>query len=224
MKNAISLFLISASMLVASASFAETVFYRKNTKIESVNCEDNTLILGDFGRPQISIRSDYDKEIFGDICMTLERFAENNKNSKSSGKTITLLTVEKKSIGDFIYEQEVIGVLDIDNIVAAISTDERDPVYKKFCGTLGGSGRSNTAMCLMVSNSGLFFVEFRSVQQYQLSKTRIISSAGNQVSLESKDSKGKTSLIVNSLKTDENTVEVTVSFEGQNSTSAILKK
>lgn len=224
MKNTICAIMIVTSMILASTSFAETVFYKKNIKIESVNCENNTLVVGNFGRPQMPIRSDYDRDRFGDVCKALSKFAENNQDSKSSGKFITLLTTEKKSIGDFIFQQEVVGVLDIDNIIAAISADERDPVYTQYCGILGGSTRSSTRMCLMISNGGLYFVEIQSAQQYQLSKASVVSAEQTHLALESRDSKGKASINLTADKTDESTLAVTVSFDGGNPVYGILKK
>lgn len=226
MKNIFSIVLITSSLLIASASYAETVFYKKDTRIASVDCENNNLVLKNFFRTQMSIRKDYDKARVGDICKSLAKFAEEGQtsNSQNSAKSITLLTVEKKSIGDSIYEQEVIGFVDIDYVKSTNSASQIDPVYTQFCGGLGGSARSSATMCLMVSNSGLYFVEFKSPQQYQLNKTRVVSTDGNQIVLESKESDNKIYLDVTAVKIDENTIQVKVSFEGREPVSAILKK
>ena len=185
--------IVTLATLIFQMSFAEVIFYRPNTEIAEVDCDNLTLVLKDMYRSQMKIRKPVD-ENYDSFCKRLSRFSADSEEGRltgGAGKVVTLLTVESKSYGDSIVEQEVVGVVDRDYIVSAMSVVDHDLVQTQLCGILNTGTRSNPKICLYKSRAGLYFIEATSVQSARFVKTTIVSSNKNMIILEARDSTGK---------------------------------
>ena len=216
---------IEKGQIKAVIAAPQPAFYNRNTVIKSINCAEKTVNvrIGNDMIRQFDFDSKASAEQVRSICENLSQFAEDSKSTQA-GKSITLMTVESKGGGDSIYEQEVIGFVDVDNIRSTKeSIDDIDPVYTYYCGTIGNNPRASSHLCLMQSREGLYFVQFTSVQQYSLMKTSVISTDNQKMVLQSKDKKGNVEMLVNATKVDKETYSVTVDF-GNGPASAVLTK
>lgn len=226
MKLFIALILLPGALLAGSVALAaQPAFYNKNTIIKSINYADKTarVRIGQDMIRQFNLDSNAAPERTSAICQSLSQFAEDGQSTQA-GKPITLITVESKSIGDSIYEQEIIGFVDIDYLRSTKeSIQEIDPVYTYYCGTLGDNPRASTRMCLMTSREELYFVQFTSMQQYRLMKTSVSGGGSDRLILQSKKSDGKVELVVNATKVDDETFDAKVDF-GKGPVSTLLKK
>lgn len=178
-----------AALILSQLSFAETIFYKPSLKIAEVNCEREMLILNNTFRSQLKIRPPAN-ERYSTFCRRLSRFAANSQDGNSAGKSITLLTTATKILGDFIVDQDVVGILDIDNIISAMSVVDHDLVQVRLCNTLNTGMRSQPKVCLYQSRNGLYFLEVTSPQSGRFAKTTIIKQNESSLSLESKNSQG----------------------------------
>lgn len=188
-----SVFLLTLIGLASQLVSAEVIFYKPDTKIAEVDCQNQTLILNNLYRTQMKIRQAVD-ENYASFCQRLSGFAQNAQEGTqtgNAGKAVTLLTVESKSLGDSIVAQEVVGAVDKDYIISAFSVVDHDLVQTRWCGLLNTGARSQPKICLYQSRAGLYFLEATSVQSGSFEKTSIIASGPGSISLESKDSKGK---------------------------------
>lgn len=201
--------------LIFQLSVAEVIFYKPNTKIAEVDCQNSILILKNIYRTQMKIRQPVD-ENYALFCQRLSRFAENSQEEMltgGTGKAVTLLTVESKSFGDSIVDQEVVGVVDVDHIISAMSVVDHDLVQTRLCGILNTGNRSQPNICLYKSRAGLYFIEATSVQTGRFAKTSIVSSTNDSIVLESKDSKGKMDMTFSGTwSSDKKSIDAKISF------------
>lgn len=142
-------------------------------------------------RTQLNFR-EVTNENYADFCRRISKFAGDNPAGALTGhnKPITLLTTEAKSIGDFIYEQEIVGIVDIDYVISARSIVGSDFAQTRYCGRANVNTRSPSTVCLYESQSGLYFLETTSIQTHRFSKTTRFASPSNEIILESKNEDG----------------------------------
>lgn len=160
-KNLVHLAL-AVFLLIGAEANAETVFYQKKTRVDKVDCDAGVVTLP---RSTMALRTSFPPrpEAPKYVC-------EGLKQRVASQTPVTLLTVAKKTLGDFIVDHEVVGFVDSDMAFTAVDYDF-EQVFPKLC---GHQNRSFFVCIWMSTNNQYFLVTesfFRGTQFYSATPT-----------------------------------------------------
>jgi hypothetical protein len=144
-----------AALLITAAihANAEDVFYNENVRVASVDCAKGELVtVADHHTYPVRTVFASKPNMPKIMCQKLSAFA-------GKDNALTLLTVPTQKQGDLIENQEVIGFVDVDYVVAAWEYSKVNKVFRDLC---GNANRSSN-VCIWTADDKNKFVSFNSI-------------------------------------------------------------